>query len=114
MMFAVKSLWIIYLLMQVESLMQGTYFFKEPNQTIHREVINRIPNSSSIACVLKCKRDLECMTSGVAEDGTCHLFKGEVNKQNNGGGVTLTLLKHTEVVRSDSQGILFVTNRERI
>ena len=105
-MFVVKALWLVYSLFQVESLLQGTYFTIEEDKNISREAIKHIPNSSYIACVINCKQDPACKTSGITKDDECYLF-GEKEAQQNTGGVTLTLFKYEQVLGPDDKGMAF-------
>ena len=105
-MFVVKALWLVYSLFQVESILQGTYFAIEQDKTIVREVIKHIPNSSSIACVINCKQDPACKTSGISKNNECYLF-GEKKPKEDDVGVTLSLFKHKQVLGPDDKGMAF-------
>ena len=79
-MFIVKFLWLIYILVQVECLLQETYFLQKDMKVSTKEVMKQIPNSSKIACVLACKQEPGCKESSLSKDSTCYLFKGKVEK----------------------------------
>ena len=103
-MFVVKALWLVYSLFQVESLLQGTYFSIEEDKNIGREVLHHIPNSSSIACVISCKQNPACKTSGISKDNKCFLF-GETEPKQDSRGVTLTHFEYEHVLGPDDKGM---------
>ena len=103
-MFVIKALWLVYSLFQVESYLQGTYFAIEEDKTINREVIKQIPSSSSIACVINCKQDPYCKTSGISKDNKCFLF-GETEPKQDSRGVTLTHFEYEHVLGPDDKGM---------
>ena len=105
-MFVIKALWLVYSLFQVESFLQGTYFAIEEDKSIHREVLHQIPNSSSIACVISCKQDPSCKTSGISKEHECFLF-GEKEPTQDSGGVTLTHFEYEHVLGPDDKGMDF-------
>ena len=81
-------------------------FTIEEEKTIVREVIKHIPNSSSIACVINCKQDPACKTSGISKNNECYLF-GEKKPKEDDVGVTLSLFKHKQVLGPDDKGMAF-------
>ena len=101
-MFLVKALWAIYFLVQVECLLQGTYFSQEEMTVGSREAIKQIPNASKIACALACKQEPRCKESGLSKDGTCYLFGGKVD--NTEQGDTVIVLKEKIIFGPDSVG----------
>ena len=104
-MFLVKLLWVIYALVQIECILQGTYFTSVEMTVDTKEAIKQIPNSSTIACILACKNNEKCQNSSISQSKTYYLFNATVNTEKDSRD-TITFFKMNEVLAPGSSGTL--------
>ena len=102
-MFVVKAFWAIFAFVQIECILQGTYFTPVEIKTDTQEAMKQIPSSSTIACVVTCKNEPGCKESGLSGDKTCHLFNTTVKEHENGGTV-ITVFKDKMVGTPETPG----------
>ena len=102
-MFVVKALWAIFAFVQIECILQGTYFTPVEIKTDTQEAMKQIPSSSTIACVVTCKNEPGCKESGLSGDNICYLFNATVKEHENGGTV-ITVFKDKIVDTPETPG----------
>ena len=112
--FPLSKMYVKIYLMQVESPLQNIYFYQRKKKSYlcgsnrlyskffsHGAIIIQ-SSPSSAACIIKCKQDSACKTSGINKDRGCYLF-GEKGKKQDSGGVTVSLFKCKQISEKNQQ-----------